>query len=378
MSIEIEISRRLGKSFALDLAFRTGGGPLGILGASGCGKSMTLKCIAGIETPDRGRIVVNGRVLFDSERRINVKPQQRRVGYLFQNFALFPRMTIEQNIAIAARAADKPAAVAALLERFQLGGLGKRFPDQLSGGQQQRAAIARMLAAEPEIILLDEPFSALDAHLREHMQLQLREMLADFKDVVMVTHNRDEAYKLCDELLILEDGRVLGGGPVRRVFEDPQVLEIARITGCKNFSRITRIGERELYARDWDLRLTTARPIPESTNYVGIRAHDFVPVYEPDPSLDNLVAMAVRQRSEDPFEWNVIFTNARASGPEGGGEIWWKYSKYLLSDPPGWLRLPPEALLLLHDGGSCGVKSDKLEPATGRSSVSEVFTNIIL
>lgn len=175
MSLFVEIEKQLG-NFHLDVRFQAETETLALLGASGCGKSMTLKCIAGIMTPDRGRIVLNGRVLFDSEARIDLPPQQRRVGYLFQNYALFPTMTVEKNILCGIRSgskAEKAAALSATLHRFRLEGLEKRYPAQLSGGQQQRVALARILCSQPEVILLDEPFSALDSYLKWDLELKL-------------------------------------------------------------------------------------------------------------------------------------------------------------------------------------------------------------
>ena len=224
MAVQTEHSLRLGveikkklKEFDLDVSFDAGKGCLGILGPSGCGKSMTLKSIAGIVTPDSGRIALQyakgeaagGRVLYDSALKINEKPQMRRVGYLFQNYALFPNMSVEENIAaglkgMAAKkaiggrkpSAQSPAAIKAkvgeMIERFRLTGLEKRYPGQLSGGQQQRVALARILAYEPEALLLDEPFSAMDTYLREGLRLELSKVLADYDGVsVMVTHDRD-------------------------------------------------------------------------------------------------------------------------------------------------------------------------------------------
>ena len=199
MAVSVDIEKKL-HGFTLKVKLESDGSPMGILGASGSGKSMTLRCIAGIQTPDSGRIVVNDKVLFDSEKKINLKPQERKVGYLFQNYALFPTMTVEKNIACGYRGDKKQlkAKVADYIERYQLNGLEKRYPGQLSGGQQQRVALARILAYEPEALLLDEPFSAMDTYLREGLRLELSKVLADYDGVsVMVTHDRDEAFQLC-------------------------------------------------------------------------------------------------------------------------------------------------------------------------------------
>ena len=149
--LQVRIKKKLG-NFLLDVDFSMDGGIFAILGASGCGKSMTLKCIAGIERPDEGRIVLNDRVLFDSAKRINLPPQKRKVGYMFQDYALFPTMNVVQNIQAGMGRKPDPKKVREYITGFQLGGLERHMPDQLSGGQKQRVAMARMLAAEPEVL----------------------------------------------------------------------------------------------------------------------------------------------------------------------------------------------------------------------------------
>jgi molybdate transport system ATP-binding protein len=356
MSFKVSLRKKLSRTFTLETEFETGGdagGCLGILGASGCGKSMTLKCIAGIETPDEGFIAVNGRVLFDSSRKINLKPQARRVGYLFQNYALFPRMTARENIIAGlpgrGSGAEKARKAAVWIRSFGLEGLEDRYPAMLSGGQQQRAALARMLIGEPEAVLLDEPFSALDTSLREQMQIQMLELLENRSDVILVTHSRDEVFKLCGELLIMDRGRALKKGKTRELFRDPGLTAAARLTGCKNISPVKRIGEREIAALRWGLTLKTARPVGDDITHVGIRAHDFMPAGE---ETCNRVPLALSRCSEEPFETAVIFTNAAAEKPEEKNEIWWKYSRYMeYHKIPAELYVPPESLLLLRQGG---------------------------
>jgi molybdate transport system ATP-binding protein len=320
---------------------------------------MTLKCIAGIERPDEGHISVNGRVLFDSGRGINLKPQDRRVGYLFQNYALFPRMTALGNIVacLPGRRTENLAGARQWLDRFGLEGLENRFPSQLSGGQQQRVALARMLIRSPEAILLDEPFSALDSFLREQMQFQLLEMLGTNRDIIMVTHSRDEVYKIADELLVMDRGRIFGQGSVRDLFANPRTTLAARLTGCKNISPavpagIAPDGAQEVYAQDWGLTLK----LPLSAGgegqgritHVGIRAHDFVPVPPGTAWGFNEVRIAVATRSESPFEHTVLFANADAAEPQQA--LWWLYSKYAGIDVlPERLFVPPAAILPLSD-----------------------------
>ena len=184
---------------ASDASAGSGTGCLGILGPSGCGKSMTLKSIAGIVEPDSGSIILDGRELFNSSRKVNLKPQKRRVGYLFQNYALFPNMTVEENILTGLKAgkrygeAQQKKRVSKMIERFRLSGLEKRYPAQLSGGQQQRVAIARAIVNDPKLILADEPTGNLDSQ----NGLEIMDLLTSLNDagatVVMVTHSEHDA-----------------------------------------------------------------------------------------------------------------------------------------------------------------------------------------
>lgn len=227
MSLEVTIAKRF-EGFTLHADFAAGNTAAAILGASGCGKSMTLRCIAGVVKPDSGRIVLDGRVLFDSEKGIDLPPQQRNVGLLFQNYALFPNMTVEQNILCALKKEKDPAArkaaCGAALRAMRLEELAHRLPSELSGGQQQRAALARILAGRPRILMLDEPFSALDSYLREEVEGEVGSLLSNFDGTaLLVTHDRDEAYRLCREMIVMDSGEVLRAGTTKEVFADPAV-----------------------------------------------------------------------------------------------------------------------------------------------------------
>ncbi|MDO4294938.1 MAG: ATP-binding cassette domain-containing protein, partial [bacterium] len=184
MGLSIHITKHL-KGFSLQVDLETESLITGLLGASGCGKSMTLRCIAGIERPDEGEIILNGKTLFDSKKHIHLPPQEREVGYLFQNYALFPNMSVEQNIlAGLCREKDrlkKKETVELLLQDFSLLPHRRKKPQELSGGQAQRTALARILASKPQLLLLDEPFSALDSYLRDQLQVQMRETLHHFQ-----------------------------------------------------------------------------------------------------------------------------------------------------------------------------------------------------
>lgn len=344
MSLSIDISKRY-KDFSLQVKLETDGRRLGLLGASGCGKSMTLKCIAGIEKPDRGSIQVNGRALFDSEKKINLIPQRRKVGYLFQNYALFPNMTVAQNIGCGLKGdrKEKLPVIRNMVEMLHLEGLENRYPSQLSGGQQQRVALARILAYEPDVLMLDEPFSALDAFLKESLLEELLETLKLYKgDIIIVSHNRDEIYSLCESLAIIDNGSLVRRGDTGKVFKDPQKLAAARLTGCKNISPVRKIDEYKLEALDWELVLHTKDRITEDIRYIGIRAHDVKPVSE---AGENSFPLKNYRVVENPFEKNILCK----CGP---GEIWWKlgtkdWNVYQEGEGKGWLCLPEESLLLL-------------------------------
>ena len=223
MAVSVDIEKKL-HGFTLKVKLESDGSPMGILGASGSGKSMTLRCIAGIQTPDSGRIVVNDKVLFDSEKKINLKPQERKVGYLFQNYALFPTMTVEKNIACGYRGDKKhlKAKVADYIERYQLNGLEKRYPGQLSGGQQQRVAIARALATDPEIIYFDEPTSALDPELTDEVLEVMRQLAQEGMTMVVVTHEMNFAREVSDRVIFMADGVIQEEGTPEQIFNNPQ------------------------------------------------------------------------------------------------------------------------------------------------------------
>ena len=206
MSISVDIEKKLG-SFHLRVAFEAENETMALLGASGCGKSMTLRCIAGIVRPDRGRIVLNGRTLFDSEQHIDLPPQQRGVGYLFQQYALFPHMTVEKNVCAGTREgtrAERKAAAQRILRTLGLEELAQRLPANLSGGQQQRVALARILVGKPEILLLDEPFSALDYQTRLAVSGDISQIIRrEHKTALLVTHDISEAISLSDRIVVL-------------------------------------------------------------------------------------------------------------------------------------------------------------------------------
>lgn len=207
----VQIYKKLAE-FDLDVSFQVEDNILGLMGASGSGKSMILKCIAGIETPNRGRIVLNNRVLFDSEKKINVPIQKRNVGYMFQSYALFPNMSVYENVSVGLKARkikDVDIVVRKVMRQFQISELASRYSKQLSGGQRQRVALARLMAYEPDVLLLDEPFSALDEDLKEDLLRELKSELQISKPVIFVSHNKEEVNELCDFKYKIKQGEIV-------------------------------------------------------------------------------------------------------------------------------------------------------------------------
>ena len=347
MSLRVDIRKSLG-SFTLDVDFTAGQGITSLLGASGCGKSMTLKCIAGIEKPDEGRIELDGRVLFDSAQGVNLPPQQRRVGYLFQNYALFPNMTVRQNILCGLnREKDRSARERRLrdmLRRMQLEGLEERKPAQLSGGQQQRAALARILVSDPQILLLDEPFSALDGHLRDSLKVEMRDLLQRFgREVLMVTHDRGEAYNMSREIAVMDAGRILTLKPTKELFADPGSVQAAILTGCKNIAAARRVDEHTVEVPDWGIRLETKQQVNEGLCAVGLRAHYFNP-----NAVQNRFPVRYVEEMEEPFE--TILQFRYAAQREDSPPVWWRLPKEKKSAVfPAELGIAPANILLLYE-----------------------------
>ena len=319
MALIVNIEKTLG-DFHLNVDFTAEREVMALLGASGCGKSMTLQCIAGIVRPDKGHIELNGRVLFDSGKKIDLPPQKRKVGYLFQQYALFPHMTVEQNIRAGAHArpkAEREQAVREVLHAFRLEGLENSRPSQLSGGQQQRCALARILVGQPELVLLDEPFSALDAYLKWQVELELADILQTIPcGTLFVTHNRDEVYRLCDTVCVLNRGKSDPKETVKELFRAPATIGAALISGCKNISPAKVQPDGTLLCKDWGVSLKTALNVPENTAYVGIRAHYFTA-----EGTENAIPCTVERVVENPFSTVVMLQTA------GAGMLRWELDK---------------------------------------------------
>ncbi len=310
MSLYIDIEKEL-ESFRLKVKFEQDDNILGLLGQSGAGKSMTLKCIAGIETPSKGKIILNNKILFDSEKGINLPIQERKVGFLFQNYALFPHMTVKENIEIGLFYLNKQESKNTsekYIKQFKLQGLEDRYPYQLSGGQAQRVALARVLATSPEIIILDEPFSALDYHLRRDMESELHDILNNYKkSVIFVTHDINEAFRVCDDIIIYDNGIAKNKREVNDLLENPKSIMEAKICGCNNISKIEYVYDNKVNAIDFGYIYDEDKSMSKEFNYIGIRAENI------KLNLDKDGCFRVEKITKDLFGYLILVKNIQST-----------------------------------------------------------------
>ena len=353
MALLVDITKKL-DGFNLEASFRAEKETLAILGASGCGKSLTLRTIAGIQTPDSGHIELAGKVFFDSAAKINLPPQMRRVGYLFQDYALFPNMTVAENIASGLRdGREGKNLVAAGLKNFYLEKLAHKYPWQLSGGEKQRTALARIIVSEPALIMLDEPFSALDSYLKWQLEQELGDALTAYGGItLLVSHDRDEVFRLCDRIALINNGKMEKVTEKHLLFQSPRTLAGAMLTGCKNLSRARRLSSRQVEAIDWDIVLTTAKDVDEDIRHVGMRAHYLEARLSPEG--ENVLSCRLRKVVEAPFSYLVITKNSRAPRGKDTPPILWETEKAAWMDFSARVRgdtfglyFDPAELLLL-------------------------------
>ncbi len=307
MSLEIDIKKEF-PAFSLDIAISAEAETLGLLGESGCGKSLTLRCIAGIETPDEGHIAVNDRVFFDSGEHINLKPQQRKTALLFQDYMLFPNLTVAQNISAGIdkhlSKAERNDKVNFELKRFGLDGFDSRYPAQLSGGQQQRVALARMLAANPEILMLDEPFSALDSHLKGVLEQNLVDLFETFEGtIVYVSHDIDEALRFCDRIAVVDEGHITEIDTGDDLVNHPQSAAALKLSGCKNSTPVEYLDDHHVHALKWGIDISSACEVPKDVTNLGLRARY---LERADGSGENCYRMRVDRVSDSRFERTLL------------------------------------------------------------------------
>ena len=372
MSLSVNIKKHF-PTFTLDVDIEAEDEALGFLGESGCGKSLTMRCIAGIETPDEGHIVVNDKVFFEREAgkkpRVNLTPQERKTALLFQNYMLFPNLTVAQNVAAGidrkTPKEQRDAQVANELRRFGLEGFGERYPSQLSGGQQQRVALARMLAAKPDILMLDEPFSALDAHLKGVLEQNLSSLFEAFHGTVLyVSHDIDEALRFCDRIAVVDHGHVMEISTGSELVNHPQSTAGIKLSGCKNCTPSQRTGERSVFLPAWGITVNTMAVVPEDVKCIGIRAFFLERAQAND---ENAYRVRVVRTSDSRFDRSVLLEfldrspQAEAAVSQTENEmayleqhLFWRVDKLKIpeselpvKDEELWIRIPKEKVYLV-------------------------------
>ncbi|ADU31064.1 sulfate/molybdate ABC transporter ATP-binding protein [Evansella cellulosilytica] len=309
--LKVAIQKSL-QHFKLNTTFEVHAGITGIIGPSGSGKSITLQCIAGLQKPDSGSINLNGVTLFDKNNRIFVKPKDRKIGYVFQNYALFPHLTVEQNIAYglkSERKNDIKSKVKTMIHTVQLTGYEKYYPHQLSGGQQQRVALARTLITDPEVLLLDEPFSALDHQVKQIMEQEvIRIIKENFQGIVLlVTHNMEEAYRLCDTFMLYHEGTIVQSGHKDHVFKQPRNVIAANIVGCQNILKVDSVNhlQNNVDCTVSGVKIRIAKPKAYNAKYIGIYAEDVLFVNSDDHD-DNVFSYQLLETIKGIHHANII------------------------------------------------------------------------
>jgi molybdate transport system ATP-binding protein len=294
-SFQFDIKKRFSSTFAIEAAAELSPGITILFGQSGSGKSTLLRSIAGLLTPDAGRVVLDGEVLYDSGSQANVTVSDRRVGMVFQSLALFPHFTADENIAYGLVALDaeiRRKKVDTILNAFRIAEVCDRRPEQLSGGEQQRVALARTLVTEPRALLLDEPLSALDPGTKSHIMDDLRAWIAD-RDipVLYVTHSREEVFAMARRVIAIENGRIVGQGTPREVLGGAQHEAIAEWSALENVleGSITSLHEAQgtmtFRTGQIDLEVPLGRAEPSDHVRVGIGAHDILLAISPPQGL---------------------------------------------------------------------------------------------
>ncbi len=344
----VKIKKRL-NDFFLRADFESDSDLLAVLGQSGAGKSLLLKCLAGIESPDSGKIILAGRTLFDSEKHINLPPQKRKIGYLFQNYALFPNMNLYKNISVTAKNKDSADFY---IKRFGLSGKENLFPAQLSGGEQQRLALARLLASEPEVLLFDEPFSALDSNRKSELERLILDLLEEKKcPSILVTHDRNEAFRLAKKIALMEKGRLCPPEDKHDFFENPKSLSAARLSGCKNISRLEWLSDNQAFAPDWGIKIQ-AEKIHKKSAYAGFRAHYLLPAEVTDLMQANVFSCEIIRVIEDAFSF-IIYFKQKSSAEQAGLISWevekslWKEIEKTLPQKQLFVKIDSEKLMFL-------------------------------
>lgn len=329
------------KNFKLDVDFEMGNESLGLLGASGSGKSLTLKAIGGLINPDSGKIILNGRTLFDSEKKINLRPQDRRVGYLFQDYALFPNFTVEENVRAGLR---EKADITDKLKEMQIYDIKDKLPAYISGGERQRTALCRILVNKPDILLLDEPFSALDEFLKNSIEAEVLNIISKYElKTILVSHNKDEVYRMSDKIISISNGKSGEKKETKEFFENPTTLTEAKLIGINNFSDF-EIVEDGIFLKAWGIRLNGA--IKAHGKICALRSED---IFLSDRVIDyNSIRIKDFRLIENIESFLVILNQDNKKYDDLRIEI--KKEAYKeLQDGPKYFTIYPRKLLFLKE-----------------------------
>jgi molybdate transport system ATP-binding protein len=358
--LEVSIKKSL-PGFNLEVNFTISQEILAILGPSGSGKTMTLQCIAGLIKPDKGYIKLNDKVLLDTSKGISLKPRVRGVGFVFQNYALFPHLNAEDNIAYGINSLPKEQIkirVSELMAKMHITGLGKRYPKQLSAGQQQRVALARAIAPEPELLLLDEPFSALDSQVKERLELELMNLQNFYKgNILFVTHDLAEGYKMASKIAVYESGRVVQCDYKNRVIESPANRTVARLTGVRNIMQgsiatitgsMVQVVVPELGGRLNIIKNDTAGLAANQAVTIGIRP-EYIHI------VDHPGENTFRCKADRIVEGVSLINCFFHTSSENSSRHWIEVSLHKLHTPlikeshDCYLYLPPEHIAIIKD-----------------------------
>ena len=327
-----------------DVSFGIERGELAIiLGSSGAGKSTVLNILGGMDTNSEGKVIIDGVDISDFNAKQLTDYRRNNIGFVFQFYNLVANLTAKENVELASELVKNAADPVQTLVDVGLGDRIDNFPAQLSGGQAQRTALARIMVSDPKLLLLDEPFSALDAHLRDKLMVEMRDVLAKFgREVIMVTHSRDEAYNMSREIAVMDSGKLLTKNKTKALFADPGSVPAAILTGCKNIASAEKRGEHEVYIPEWGVTLTTAQSVGDDVKAIGIRAHYFNPT-----APTNRFAVEYIEEMEEPFEWIIEFRPRTAAADAQG--VWWRLSKDKRPQSfPAELGIAPANILLLY------------------------------
>jgi molybdate transport system ATP-binding protein len=368
--LDIRLRKRL-ENFTLELELAASPGITALFGPSGAGKSMTLACVAGLNWPDTGRIALNGSVVFDSDRKINLPPQRRAVGYVMQDYLLFPHLSVAQNIAFGLTGLARPEkrkVIAEALQRVGLAGFEQRRPGELSGGQQQRVALARALVTRPRVLLLDEPYSALDGPTRALLRRDLLRLRGELDlPVLFVTHDLAEAYLLADQIAIIEAGRLLQLDPPEAVVYRPASRVVAELTGGNNFfgGHVLAQNQAETIIRVGTLQLV-APPAPVKAGdrvQLSIRAERVMLIRKDAPvgPRENQVRGHIVNELTDGFNHTLFFRLDEGQPSQEGGydlEIilpTYVYERLGVADDKQWSATIKREAIHIFSGGALWV-----------------------